>query len=394
MRDVLVALAARLGAGLPAPALPPEAARFLDALADDLAAAPGAALVLAGPWTPPEWQALVHWINDRLDAPIDWLAPPPEQPEDLPALAAALRQGEAGMLVILGANPAYDAPADLGFAGLLRESAAFTLHLGPWRDETAALCQWHLPGHHPLEDWSDARAPDGTASIAQPLIRPLYGTRPAAGCWGRWRGGSTSTATRPCARPGRRDGPPAASRPIGGRRCMTAWWRAAPRPLPRPVPRAPALPPAPDGALTLLLRPDPMLWDGRFANNPWLQECPKPLTRQVWGNAALMAPAEAARHGRPRATWHGCGSAGARWRCRCCRSRAWRRGWCCCISAMAAAAPAPSATRWGRMPMRCGRAPPGRRPGSRSSAPGAARRCCGCRTCTGWRERRRRCCRR
>lgn len=298
VRDVLVALAARLGAGLPAPALPPEAARFLAALADDLAAAPGAALVLAGPWTPPEWQALVHWINDRLDAPIDWLAPPPEQPEDLPALAAALRQGEAGMLVILGANPAYDAPADLGFAGLLRESAAFTLHLGPWRDETAALCRWHLPGHHPLEDWSDARAPDGTASIAQPLIRPLYGTRPAAWLLGAMAGRldlDGHTALRETW---------AAQWPAGS---FEAHWRqalhdgvvagsAAP-PLPRPVPRAPALPPAPDGALTLLLRPDPMLWDGRFANNPWLQECPKPLTRQVWGNAALMAPAEAARHG-------------------------------------------------------------------------------------------------
>jgi len=298
LRDFAVALAVRLGADLPVPALPEPAARFLDAVAQDLQAARGAALVLAGPWAPPEMQALVHWINDRLEAPVDHLPPPSGQPEDLAALAGALRGGAMDTLVIIDANPAYDAPADLDFAGALRDTDAFTVHLGPWRGETGALCRWHLPQHHPLEDWADLRASDGTASIAQPLIRPLYATRSAAWLLGLMRG-RLSLESYAAVRETWAAQWPAES--------FEATWRrvlhdgivpdSAATPLPRPAARAPALPPAPEAGLTLLLRPDPTVWDGRHANNPWLQECPKPLTRQVWGNAALMAPAEAERHG-------------------------------------------------------------------------------------------------
>jgi hypothetical protein len=80
---------------------------------------------------------------------------------------------------VLGANPAYDAPADLDIAGTLPR-VPFSVHHGLHLDETAALCTWHVPTPHPLEDWGDLRATDGTASIVQPLIRPLYGTRSAA----------------------------------------------------------------------------------------------------------------------------------------------------------------------------------------------------------------------
>ena len=298
LRDFAVALAARLGAGLSAPDLAPPNARFLDAVAADLQGAHGEALVLAGAWAAPELQALAHWINARLDAPVDHFAPPPEQAEDLPALAGALRSGAAETVLILDSNPAYDAPADLEFSEALRSTGAFTVHLGLWRDETAALCRWHLPQHHPLEDWADLRAPDGTAGIAQPLIRPLYATRSAVWLLGLLRGQLDLNARDALRETW------AARWPAEG---FEASWRkalqdgmvadsAAP-PLPAPVPRPPALPPAPAAGLTLLLRPDPTVWDGRFANNPWLQECPKPLTRQVWGNAALMAPAEATRRG-------------------------------------------------------------------------------------------------
>ena len=298
LRDFAVALAARLGADLPAPDLAPPAARFLEAVATDLEGAHGAGLVLAGPWAAPEMQALAHWINGRLDAPMDHFAPPPDQAEDLPALAEALRAGAVETLLILDTNPAYDAPADLDFAAALRSTKAFTVHLGPWRHETAALCRWQLPQHHPLEDWADLRAPDGTASIAQPLIRPLYASRSAVWLLGLL-GGRLDLGAREAVRETW-----AAHWPAEG--FETAWRKAlhdgvvadsAAPPLPAPMPRAPAPPPAPAPGLTLLLRPDPTVWDGRFANNPWLQECPKPLTRQVWGNAVLLAPAEAERRG-------------------------------------------------------------------------------------------------
>jgi molybdopterin-containing oxidoreductase family iron-sulfur binding subunit len=298
VRDLAIALAARLGADLPAPDLPAMSRRFLDAVAADLLAHPGEAMVLAGPWLPPEQHALVHWINAQLAAPVEYL-PAPRPPQPLAPLADALRDGSLDTLLILGANPAYDAPADLGFAEALGRSRAMTVHLGPWRDETAMLCRWHLPERHPLEDWADHRAPDGTASIAQPLITPLHGGLSAATVLGLMAGRGDLGAH-------------AAVRETW----MARWgeagfeprWRqalhdgvvsgSATIPVSPPAPRLPELPstPLPPG-LTLLLRPDPTLWDGRYANNPWLQECPKPLTRQVWGNALLLAPAEARARG-------------------------------------------------------------------------------------------------
>jgi molybdopterin-containing oxidoreductase family iron-sulfur binding subunit len=299
-----LALAARLGAALPAPALEPPAQRFLDAVLGDLQAHPGEALVLVGEWQPPEVHALVHWINDQLRAPVELIEPvgpaAGEGPVPLSGLAADLGAGRVDTLLILGANPAYDAPGDLGFAEALRGAKALTVHLGPYRDETAVLCRWHLPETHALEDWRDLRATDGTVSLAQPLIRPLYNTRSAM--WllnvllGRQDDSAYATlrATWSTRRPAD----------------FEVWWRrvlhdgvvpdsAAPRVVPAP-PRLPVLPPSPAvsiGGPVLVLRPDPTVWDGRYANNAWLQECPKPLTRQVWGNAAQMAPEEAAARG-------------------------------------------------------------------------------------------------
>ncbi|UFN46931.1 4Fe-4S dicluster domain-containing protein [Roseomonas sp. OT10] len=301
VRDLAVALAARLGAGLPAPDLPPEAARFLDAATADLLAHPGEALILVGEWQPPELHALAHWINARLAAPVALTEPvgPAEPPATLAALVGALRERRVDTLVILGANPGHDAPAALGWEAALRDSGAFSVHLGPWRDETAAACRWHLPETHPLEEWGDLRATDGTAAVAQPLITPLYqATRPA-----HWLLGVLLGRDDLSARDAVRE-TWAAGRAGEG---FEPWWRrvlrdgvvpdsAAPA-VDAGAPRLPPLPPVPAEGLTLLLRPDAALWDGRFANNPWLQECPRPLTRQVWGNAALLAPEEARRRG-------------------------------------------------------------------------------------------------
>src|SRR5207247_7260601 len=90
-------------------------------------------------------------------------------------LVADMRAGKVDMLVILGGNPVYDAPADLGFGDALKNSnIPIRVHLGLYNDETAELCQWHVNEAHYLEAWGDTRAYDGTASIVQPLIAPLY----------------------------------------------------------------------------------------------------------------------------------------------------------------------------------------------------------------------------
>ncbi|MBP0491407.1 4Fe-4S dicluster domain-containing protein [Pararoseomonas indoligenes] len=290
---VAAALAARLGLDVPAPELPGPARGFVEMAAADLAAHPGEALVLAGPWLPPDVQALVHAVNARLRAPVDYREPPVETPEPLSALVEDLRFRRADTLVVIGANPAHDSPAALGFAEALGRSQAFTLHLGPYFDETAALCRWHVPETHPLEGWGDARATDGTASVIQPLIRPIYDTRSAIWLLNLLLG-DRDTGDRDAVR-----ATWSAGRPAGE---FEAWWRrvlhdgvveasAAPVVTP-PEPRL-APPAASTPGFTLLFRPDPSVWDGRYANNAWLQECPKPIIRQVWGNAVQIAPEEA-----------------------------------------------------------------------------------------------------
>ena len=139
-------------------------------------------MVIAGDHQPPAVHALAHAINQALGNvgktvfytdPVD--ANPVNQTESLKDLVADMRGGKVDMLIILGGNPAYDAPADFGFADALKNpSIPLRVHLGLYQNETAELCQWHVNEAHYLEAWGDARAYDGTVSIVQPLIAPLY----------------------------------------------------------------------------------------------------------------------------------------------------------------------------------------------------------------------------
>ncbi|MBE7196641.1 MAG: 4Fe-4S ferredoxin, partial [Parafilimonas terrae] len=173
---LIARVANRLGAGLPTPDLPPEAARFAEAAATDLTRTRGRALILVGDALPPELHALGHWINGQIEAPVAYLPPDGTEPADLATLAADLDAGAVSCLAILGCNPAHTAPADLAFADRIGR-AGFSLHAGTHGDETAGLTHWHWPLAHELESWSDLRATDGTASLVQPLVRPLYGAR-------------------------------------------------------------------------------------------------------------------------------------------------------------------------------------------------------------------------
>lgn len=298
------ALAHTLGLDVPLPAsLPDGATEWLAALANDLQRHAGSSLILAGEQQPPEIHALAHWMNDYLGnvgQTVEYTAPvvanATNQLASLRELTDAMHAGQVGALLILGGNPVYDAPTDLDFAGAL-SSVQFTAHLGLHEDETAAACQWHLPQAHLLETWGDARAFDGTITILQPLIQPLYDGKSPHELLAFVLDQPTQTA---------HDIVKGYWQQQFGDGDFASFWRKSLHdgmvtntalPTKTAILDAPALqatfaqqPAAPDGSLELLLRPDATLWDGRFANNGWLQELPNPLTKLTWDNAALLAP--------------------------------------------------------------------------------------------------------
>jgi molybdopterin-containing oxidoreductase family iron-sulfur binding subunit len=282
---------------------------WVDAVVAELRAFAGQSIVVPGDEQPPAVHALAHAINHRLGnagTTVVYTAPVPAEPvqddaTSLRALVADMRAGTVECLVIVGGNPVYDAPADLDFAGGL-DDVPLTIRLGLHDDETSERCHWTVPEAHFLESWSDVLACDGTVSSVQPLIAPLYEGRSAhellAALAGRpgatshelvrehWRGRLPGGDDESAWRRALHDGVVAATasppRPVTLRADMTAR-------LPAPAPSA--------GGLELVLRPDPFLHDGRFANDGWLQEIPSPITQLTWDNAALLAPATAARLG-------------------------------------------------------------------------------------------------
>ncbi len=160
---------------------------FVNALAADLSRTRGASLVIAGDHQPPAIHALAHALNAKLGnvgktvfytEPVD--ANPVNQTESIKDLVADMRDGKVDLLIILGGNPVYDAPSDLNFAdAMMSNKVPLRVHYGLYQNETAELCQWHVNATHELESWGDARAYDGTASIIQPLIAPLYNGKSA-----------------------------------------------------------------------------------------------------------------------------------------------------------------------------------------------------------------------
>jgi MoCo/4Fe-4S cofactor protein with predicted Tat translocation signal len=288
--------------------MPEPQAPWVRAVVRDLQQHRQASVVLVGEQQPPVIHALAHAMNYALGNvgnTVVYTAPVEAQPVDhlgsLDALVRDMEVGKVDMLVLLGGNPVYTAPADLHFAAQLSK-VKLRVHLGLYEDETSALCHWHIPEAHTLEAWSDARAYDGTVSLMQPLIAPLYGGKSAhellAALLGQpERSGYGIVRDYWQSQPHGED--------------FERFWRTAlhdglvpDTALPPWETRSPSVPTlaaeqpaaAPQG-LELIFRPDPTVWDGRFANNGWLQELPKPLTKLTWDNAAMLSPATAERLG-------------------------------------------------------------------------------------------------
>ncbi len=273
---------------------------LLDSIATDLQKHKGHAVVIAGPRQPAEVHALVAAINHKLgnigQTVVYYPDPRPDRPSHAAAIDALVKRmntGQVSALLILGGNPVYNAPENLKFAEALKK-VPNSIHLALHEDETSQHCAWHLSRTHYLESWGDARTFDGTASIVQPLIEPLFDghsaievlsmlvdekpqrgydivrekVRPLVGgpfTEFRWKtilaeGAIKGTERQPAKIEKLADG--------------------ATKPVPETLPA--------NGRYELVFYTD-KLYDGRFANNGWLQELPDPMTRLTWDNAAVMS---------------------------------------------------------------------------------------------------------
>ncbi|REJ79408.1 MAG: 4Fe-4S dicluster domain-containing protein [Acidobacteria bacterium] len=162
-----------------------EVAVWVREMAKDLMAHKGKSVVVVGRNQPAAVHALAFAMNDALGAVgqtvdyIEPLTPNAEtlQRDQLAQLIKDIDEKKVKVLVILGGNPAYNTPSDLKFTKERLDNVPFRVHVGEHFDETAAVCHWHVSSAHYLEAWGDTRAYDGTVTIAQPLIDPLYGGR-------------------------------------------------------------------------------------------------------------------------------------------------------------------------------------------------------------------------
>ncbi len=305
------AVANALGVSVPAgSALNGEAAKFAEVVARDLKAHGGKSIVIAGEHQPAPVHAIANAINSSLGNlggtviltdPTE--ANPVDQLASISDLVRDMLAERVDLLVIIGANPVYNAPIfkdeksgkDVTFVEAMQK-VVLRAHLGLYNDETAEQCHWHVGEAHYLESWSDARAFDGTVSIIQPLIEPLYsGKSPhellaamvnQAGktsydivreYWKTQLGAGFDQAWRKALHDGLIPNTASAARPVA----LKGDWAAS-------------LKPAASARYEIVFRLDPHIHDGRFANNSWLQEIPKPINKVTWDNFAIISARTAA----------------------------------------------------------------------------------------------------
>jgi len=288
------------------PPLSRRESEWVDAAAHDLAAHRGQCLLTCGAHLPPPAQALAAWINEQLGNAghtVTYLEPISLGTDETGTLADLVRDMAAGAvetLIVLDCNPVYTAPGSLRFDERL-EAVSNRIHAGLYYDETAAACGWHLPLAHALESWGDVRASDGTATIIQPVLAPLYDGRTSAEIVAMLAGPQVPTAKALVQETWQE---------VFGSAFDERWRESlragfvagsahAPLDLNARPPDLSTLQPPPPGPDTvdIAFRPDPCVWDGRFGNIAWLQELPKPLTKITWDCPVAVSPRIADRLG-------------------------------------------------------------------------------------------------
>jgi molybdopterin-containing oxidoreductase family iron-sulfur binding subunit len=307
VESVARAIAQGVGvAAAPGTTLPPDVARIVSVVVRDLLERRGASIVIPGEFQSPAVHALAHAINAALGnvgSTVTYIEPVEANPvdhfEQIRALVDEMNAGAVDTLLILSSNPVHTAPADLNFLQAL-DKVPLRILLSSHVDETAAHCHWHVPEAHFLESWSDLRAFDGTTSIVQPLIAPLFDGRSAHEILAAFLGqpGRTAYDTVKALWAARAPSP-----------TFEAWWQTCLHdgviPNTAAAPKTPtanaailAQPPAPPaGGLEVVFRPDSNFWDGRWSNNAWLMELPRLFSKVVWDNAIWVSPNYAQQNG-------------------------------------------------------------------------------------------------
>ena len=274
------------------------------AVAKDLNAHRGSSVVVAGEYQPPRVHAIAHALNQALGntgKTVSYTDPVESNPVDelasLGELVADMRGGAVETLLILGGNPVYDAPADFNFLDALK-NVKLRAHIGLYSNETAAWCHWHVPEAHYLESWSDARAYDGTVSLVQPLIAPIYGGKTPHEILNILNNQADRSAHETV-----RD----YWRTQHKGKDFDDFWQislhdgvvegTALAEINPPGAKIPEGAASSAGSLEIVFRPDPAVGDGAVSNNAWLQEMPKPQNKMTWDNAVWFSPKSAEHYG-------------------------------------------------------------------------------------------------
>lgn len=270
---------------------------WIKAIARDLKKNAGASVVVPGEYQSAELHMVASAINEALGnqgKTVTYTEFPETGNNSLEAISALAKDMHAGkveVLLMMGVNPVFDAPADLNFAEAL-DKVPMRIHTGLYEDETSQHCHWHVNEAHYLETWSDVRAFDGTISLMQPLIEPLFEGRSQhqilSGVLGQpakdglellkesWKLRSKEADFEKFWKKSLHDGVVAgtafAPKSV---KLKSSDWKLNHRV---------------SSDMEVIFRPDPSIWDGRFANNAWLQELPKPITKITWDNTVWISP--------------------------------------------------------------------------------------------------------
>src|SRR5712691_4874752 len=270
----------------------------------------GVSVVIPGDYQSPIVHLVAHLLNEWLgnvgktvfhSDPVD--ANPVNRNESVRELVADMKGGKVDLLIIFGGNPAYDAPADLQFAELLKSGKVpLRVHHGLYQNETAELCPWHVNAAHELEAWGDARACDGTVSIIQPLIAPLYNGKSAIEFVALLSGQADATGYDLTRAYWQKQHAGADFDQFWRKSLHDGWiegtsFSAKQVALTRLQFPELYVSKADPNTIELNIRRDPTIYDGQFSNNGWLQELPKPMTKLTWDNAVLICPKMAERLG-------------------------------------------------------------------------------------------------
>ena len=292
------ALAAKLGAsGIHDPGYQwtAEQAKFLTVVADDLTKNAGKSVVIPGLYHDDSVAAAATAINNLLSNVPSTVtyrgsAKGSDQIGDFKVLVADLNAGKVDWLIMLNSNPVYDAPADFDFKTALGK-AKMSVHLGSHVGETGSEAIWHLPAAHYLESWSDVRSYDGTVSVIQPLIEPLYQGHTAHDIIQAMLDEPTVSAYDAVRETWKQDLSKGGDFEQNWRKTLHAGWVEGAAEANTTVTLTGTSKPAAKDAFEIIFRPDPNVYDGRYANVGWLQELPKPVTNMSWDNAALVSGA-------------------------------------------------------------------------------------------------------